>query len=85
MSTMTTTKLSTQERWILKHAPDGLWDVMRLRDLLPPTDSRSREVQSASLSRSVTRLVERGLVERYVRELWSDHSCYLYRTCGRNG
>lgn len=55
MSTTRMTKLSRQERWILKHAPPGDWDVKQLRELLPAADSRSRPVQSASLSRSVAR------------------------------
>jgi predicted transcriptional regulator len=80
---MTMTKLSAQERWILRHAPPGEWDVMRLRELLPATDSRSREVQSASLSRSVARLVERGLVARYERGRWSKIGPYLYETVNR--
>jgi DNA-binding HxlR family transcriptional regulator len=80
-----TNKLSAQERWILKNAPPGDWDVKQLREMLPAEDSRSRPVQSASLSRSVSRLVQRGLVERWVRGRWSDQLIYLYRTCGRNG
>lgn len=56
-------KLSKQERWILEHSPSGMWDIMALRDLLPVSDQRSRRVQLSSLSRSVSRLVERGLVD----------------------
>ena len=73
-------KLSKQERWILQHSPSGDWDIMTLRDLLPASDQRSREVQSASLSRSVARLVKRGLVESYIRGKWGYHGHYLYKT-----
>lgn len=73
-------KLSKQERWILKHSPSGMWDIAALLNLLPASDQRNRRVQSASLSRSVSRLVERGLVESYIRGKWGDHGHYLYKT-----
>ncbi len=73
-------KLSKQERWILEHSPSGCWDMKALRELLPASDTRSRAVQSASLSRSVSRLVARGAVECYTRGLWSNHGIYLFKT-----
>jgi len=60
----TPAKLSKQERWILEHSPSGSWDIVTLRDLLPASDRRSHRVQSASLCRSIARLIKRGLVER---------------------
>ena len=73
-------RLSKQERWILENAPRGrTWELADLREKLP-NDSRSRTVQTASLSRSVARLVERGLVQRFYRQLCSDHGFYLYET-----
>jgi len=72
--------MSGQERWLLAHAPDGLWDVKQLRELLPPTDPRRRAVQSASLCRAVSRLVRRGFIERCVREQASARGVYLFRT-----
>ncbi len=73
-------RLSKQERWILENAPRGrCWDLADLREKLP-NDSRSRTVQAASLSRSVARLVERRLVERFNRQLCSNHGFYLYET-----
>lgn len=74
-------RLSKQERWILEHAPSGrTWDQKELRELLPASDSRSREVQSASLCRSIARLEKRGLVERYERQRWSKVGIYLFQT-----
>ena len=60
--------LSRQERWLLRVAPSGDWDALQIRGLLPPTDSRSRATQAASLSRTISRLVRRGYIQKRRRE-----------------
>ena len=76
--------LSKQERWILENASrcltnTGFFTLGSLRGLLPQ-DSRSRAVQAASLSRSVRRLVERGLVECWQPRLCHQGNGYLFKT-----
>jgi DNA-binding HxlR family transcriptional regulator len=58
--------MSSQERRIMRALEQqGAKTQRELRLTLPPTDQRTPQVQAASLSRSLRRLMARGLVERY--------------------
>jgi Fe2+ or Zn2+ uptake regulation protein len=55
-------KMSWQERWVLRALASESLTLAELRSMLPEHDARAPRVQSASLSRSLKRLAERGLV-----------------------
>ena len=60
--------LSSQERKIMRVLEaEGHKTQRELRLMLPSGDSRTEAVQAASLSRSLRRLIARGLLERYGR------------------
>ena len=64
-------KMSWQERWVLRtleSASSENLTLAELRSMLPAQDRRTRAVQSASLSRSLTRLAKRGLITIVNRE-----------------
>lgn len=56
--------LSAQEWRLLRALEAGPRSQRQLRLALPPTDARSTAVQASSLSRSLRRLIIRGLIER---------------------
>lgn len=66
-----TSKMSWQEWWLMRALGSGPAALTDLRLMLPESDRRTRAVQSASLSRSLTRLAKRGLItsvnRKYVR------------------
>ena len=75
--------LSGTQRWILRFSPSGHWDTAELRKQIPMIEGCTREVASASISRSIRRLISRGYVVRVARERWSDHGLYQYQTIKR--
>lgn len=68
--------MSAQELRIMRVLEQqGAKSQRELRLMIPPTDQRTPQVLAASVSRSLRRLMDRGLVERYRRR-------YVLRTPG---